>query len=109
MSLEDLTDEVQDAYADLDEELAVELDRETKNELAMLAAALDTDDESELLRRGIHLLFQTAVDTGQLDFHLRTEYDVTYEEYLSGVTYEEMTGGSVGAGPDDDDNRRYQF
>jgi hypothetical protein len=109
MSLEDLTDEVQDAYAGLDDEMAVELDRETKNELAMLAAAMDTDEEGELLRRGVHLLFQTAVETGQLDFHLRTEYDATYDEYLSGMTYEEMTGGSVGVGPDDDDHRRYQF
>lgn len=110
MSLDDLTDDVQSVYAELDDSLTVELDRETKNELAMLVAALDADDEDDLLRRGIHLLFQTAVDLGQLDFHLRTEYDVTYDEYLSGMTYEEMTGGSVGVGPtSDDDDRRYQF
>jgi len=110
MSLEDLTDDVQDAYGDLDGPVAVDLDRETRNELAMLVAALDTDDEAELVRRGIHLLFQTAVDTGQLDFHLRTGYDVTYDEYLSGMTYEEMAGGSVGVGAgSDDDDRRYQF
>ena len=36
MSLDDLTDDVEQRYADLGDELAVDLDRETRNELAML-------------------------------------------------------------------------
>ncbi|WP_440006053.1 hypothetical protein [Halomicrococcus sp. SG-WS-1] len=113
MSLDDLNDDVEAAYADLDDELSVELDRQTRNELAMLGAALDVDDTDELVRRAVHMLFQSTVDTGNLDFHLRSTYDVTYDEYLSGMTYEEMAGGvnATGAstGLDGDDNRRYQF
>jgi hypothetical protein len=105
MGLDDLTDDVQAGYRDLDEELRVSLDRETRNELAMLLAALDPDDPDELVRRGIHALFQSAVETGTLDFHLRSGYDVTYDEYLSGMTYDEMTGTPV----PDEDERRYQF
>jgi len=105
MSLDDLTEEVQTGYRDLDEELPVSLDRETRNELAMLLAALDPDDPDELIRRGVHYLFQSAVETGTLDFHLRSGYDVTYDEYLSGMTYDEMTGTPE----PDDDERRYQF
>ena len=108
MSLEDLTDDVEAAYANLDDELSVELDRETRTELAMLTAALEPEDGDELVRRAIHLLFQTTVDTGKLDFQLRHDYDVTYDEYLSGMTYEEMTGGGVSY-PQSDDDRRYQF
>ncbi|MFB6296005.1 MAG: hypothetical protein ABEH66_04090 [Halobacteriales archaeon] len=106
MSLEDLNDAVEATYGDLDDELSVELGREAKHELAMLLAALDGDEE-ELVGRAIHLLFQTSVDTAKLDFHLRSEYGVTYDEYLSGMTFEEMTGGEAFAAPDDD--RRYQF
>jgi hypothetical protein len=105
MGLDDLTDDVQAGYRDLDEELRVSLDRETRNELAMLLAALDPDDPDELVRRGIHALFQSAVETGTLDFHLRSGYDVTYDEYLSGMTYDEMTGTPA----PDEDERRYQF
>jgi hypothetical protein len=71
----------------------------------MLGAAMETD-EDELLRRAVHMLFQTAVETGTLDFHLRSGFDVTYDEYLSGMTYEEMGGGFP---QQDDDDRRYQF
>ena len=109
MSLDDLDDDVTAAYSALGEELAVPLDRETRNELAMLAAALEPDDHAELVRRGIHLLFQTAVETGSLDFHLRGQYDVTYDEYLSGMTYEEMTGSVGEEFRGGDDDRRYQF
>jgi len=105
MSLDDLESAVADANSDLKSVDA--LDREARTELAMLAAALDTDSE-ELLRRGVHLLFQSTVESGKLDFHLRSEFDVTYDEYLSGMTYEEMTGGPS-IGNDDDDNRRYQY
>ncbi|MEF8800004.1 MAG: hypothetical protein V5A38_02410 [Halolamina sp.] len=106
MSLDELDDDVMAAYSDLGDEPTVALDRETKNELAMLQAALGAD-EGELLRRGIHALFQQVVGSGDLDFHLRSGYDVTYDEYLAGATYEEMTGGSQY--PDRDDERRYQM
>jgi hypothetical protein len=108
MTLDDLSDDVDAEYAALDDSLAVSLDRETRTELAMLAAALDPDDHGTLVERAIHLLFQTTVDTGKLDFHLRTGYDVTYDEYLTGMTYDEMTGGDLDY-PQRDDDHRYQF
>jgi hypothetical protein len=107
MSLDDLNDRVQDTYAALDDDLTIALDRETRNELALLEAALDPEDSNELVRRAIHLLFQTTVDTGKLDFQLRSSYDVTYDEYLSGMTFEQMTGADQY--PSMDDERRYQF
>lgn len=107
MGLEDLNGEIESAYADLDEQTTVELGREARHELAMLIAALDEEGE-DLIERAIHLLFQTNIDTAKLDFHLRGEYDVTYDEYLSGMTYEDMTGGEAFSAPDDDD-RRYQI
>ncbi|MDX1745054.1 MAG: hypothetical protein R3324_03875 [Halobacteriales archaeon] len=108
MSLDDLSTAIETEYSDLTDELAVTLDRETKHELAMLAAVFDVEDTDELVRRAVHLLFQSSVETGRMDFHLRQGYDVTYDEYLSGMTYEEMTGGGEGFTPPDDD-RRYQF
>ena len=107
MSLDELTGDVESAYTDIDEEQSVSLDRETRHELAMLGAAFGTEDTDELLRRAVHLLFQTTVDRGTLDFHLRQAYDVTYDEYLSGMTYEEMTGQDQY--PQRDDERRYQM
>ena len=107
MSLDDLSDDVDGAYADIGEELSVTLDRETRTELAMLSAAYEPDDRAELVRRAVHMLFQTAVETGNLDFHLRSTYDVTYDEYLSGMTYEERGGGGLPQQGSDD--RRYQF
>jgi len=116
MGLDDLADDIEAAYADLGEGLTVELDTETRNELAMLESAYDPESHEELLRRAIHVLFQSAVETGTLDFHLRSGYDVTYDEYLSGMTYDEMavggTGGSEGGdflANSDDNARRYQF
>ena len=106
MTLEDLNDDVEAAYSALNDQFALDLDRETKHELAMLMAVLDADP-GELLRRGVHTLFQSSVDTARLDFQLRGEYGVTYDEYLSGMTYEEMTG-TVDT-PQSDDDRRYQF
>jgi hypothetical protein len=108
MSLDELSGDVDDAYADIGEELSVSLDRETRTELAMLSAAFQPDDRAELLRRAVHMLFQTTVETGTLDFHLRSAYDVTYDEYLSGVTFDEMGGGADLPQASDDD-RRYQF
>jgi hypothetical protein len=110
MGLDELSVDVEDAYGALGEELAVELDAETRNELAMLASAYDPDGTDELVRRAVHMLFQTAVETGNLDFHLRSGYDVTYDEYLAGMTFDEMTGGgSFPQGTGDDNARRYQF
>ena len=106
MGLDNLDDEMMERYSDLGEEFSVSLDRETKNELALLLAAFG-DDPDELFRRGVHALFQQAIQSGDLDFHLRSEYDVTYDEYLAGATYEEMTGGSQY--PERDDERRYQM
>ncbi len=107
MSLDDLNDDVRATYSSLDEDFSVSLDRETRNELAILGTAFGTDDTGEIIRRAVHRLFQTTVETGNLDFHLRSTYDVTYDEYLSGMTFEEMTGGNQF--PQRDDERRYQF
>jgi len=108
VTLDDLSDDVAAANGDLGDEFALALDRETRTELAMLVAALDPADPQELVRRAIHMLFQTTVDTGRLDFHLRNAYDVTYDEFLSGMTYDEMTGGTV-TYPQSDDEHRYSF
>jgi len=109
MGLDDLSADIETTYGDLGETMTVDLDAETRNELAMLSAAYGPDDPDELVRRAVHMLFQTAVDTGNLDFHLRSGYDVTYDEYLSGMTYEEMTGADQFPQPDQNDDRRYQF
>lgn len=108
MSLDDFTADVESAYSDLDDELPVSLDSQTKNELAVLTAALGPETTDDLVRRAVHLLFQSTTDSGQLDMHLRRNYDVTYDEYLSGMTYEEMSGGVSPSQPDDKE-RRYQF
>ncbi|WP_436343961.1 hypothetical protein [Natronorubrum sp. FCH18a] len=107
MSLDDLNDDVQESYTAFDDDLSVSLDRETKNELALLEAALEPEETDELVRRAIHMLFQSTVETGKLDFQLRSAYDVTYDEYLSGMTFEQMTGADQY--PTMDDERRYQF
>ncbi|PSQ18564.1 hypothetical protein BRD00_04550 [Halobacteriales archaeon QS_8_69_26] len=109
MTLEDLAETVEDAYGEMDDSPEVDLDRETKHELALLLAALDTDDTDELLRRGVHLLFQTAVESGKVDFHLRTEYDVTYDEYLMDTTMDTYNEQQGFPQPDQNDDRRYQF
>ncbi|WP_435124755.1 hypothetical protein [Halobaculum sp. D14] len=105
MGLDALDEAVAEAYGDMDDEVDVELDRETKNELALLVAAFG-GDRDELFRRGIHQLFRSTVDTGDLDFHLREAFDVTYDEYLAGMTYDEMTGADQY--PQRSDERRYQ-
>ena len=109
MSLDDLSEDVTERYTEIGEQVDVELDRETRNELAMLTVAMEPDETDELVRRAIHMLFQTTVDTGKLDFHLRSGYDVTYDEFLSGMTFEEMTGGNQFPQPQQKDDRRYQF
>ncbi|ELY95955.1 hypothetical protein [Natrialba taiwanensis] len=107
MSLDDLSAAMQDSYSEFDDDLTVSLDRETRNELAMLETALEPDETDELVRRAIHMLFQSSVETESLDFHLRSGFDVTYDEYLSGMTFDEMTGADQY--PTMDDERRYQF
>ncbi len=109
MSLDELGDDVEQRYSELGEQLSVDLDRETRNELAMLTVALEPEEPDELVRRAVHMLFQTAVETGNLDFHLRSGYDATYDEYLSGMTFEEMTGGGQFPQPQQNEDRRYQF
>ncbi|MWV41245.1 hypothetical protein [Natrialba sp. INN-245] len=107
MTLEELTEEIEESYTDFDDDLSVSLDRETRNELAVLETALKPEETDELVRRAIHMLFQTTVETGKMDFHLRSGFDVTYDEYLSGMTFDEMTGADQY--PTMDDERRYQF
>lgn len=109
MGLPELTEDVEATYEHVDDALASELDEGTKRELTMLLTALDVDDHEELLERAVHTLFQATVETGQLDFHLRSTYDVTYDEYLSGMTYDEMTGAASFPQPQENDDRRYQF
>ena len=108
MSLEDLSSEVKAEYGEIGDTREIAFDRQTKNELALLRTVLGTEDVDELIRRGVHLLFQSTVDTGGLDFQLRRSYDLTYDEYLSGMTYEEMRGAGSYE-PITDDDRRYQF
>jgi hypothetical protein len=109
MGLDSLSDDVTEAYSALGAELAVSLDRETRNELAMLETTMEPESTDELVRRAVHMLFQTTVETGTLDFHLRSGYDVTYDEYLSGMTFDEMTGAGQFPQSGDPDDRRYQF
>ena len=109
MSLDDLQDDVEAAYDDIDEACTVQLDRESRNELAMLTAALDPESTDELVRRAVHTLFQSTVETGNLDFHLRSGFDCTYDEYLSGMTFDEMTGADQFPQAQENDDRRYQF
>lgn len=109
MGREELTTDVEETYQSLPTELTLALDEETRRELTMLQTALDEDDPESLLERAVHLFFQTTVDTGRLDFHLRSQYDVTYDEYLAGMSYEEMTGAAGFPQAQQNDDRRYQF
>ncbi|QSG02640.1 hypothetical protein [Natranaeroarchaeum sulfidigenes] len=108
MSLDDLTVDVEETYESLDEEISLDLDDDTRQELTMLMAALDKE-EGDIVEQAVRLLFQSTVETGKLDFHLRSGYDVTYDEYLSGMTYEEMGGGIQYPQQQQNDERRYQF
>ncbi|AWB27057.1 hypothetical protein [Halococcoides cellulosivorans] len=107
MTLDELTEDVESTYAGVSEETTVSLDRETRMELAMLETALGTPTDS-IVERAVHQLFQRIVDTGRLDFHLRSEYDVTYDEYLAGQTFGSEFGADDPLAATDDD-RRYQF
>ncbi|MFC7115206.1 hypothetical protein ACFQH2_09935 [Natronoarchaeum sp. GCM10025703] len=109
MSLDNLTEDVEETYESLDEELALDLDDDTRRELTMLMAAMDKEDPQDLIEEAVRLLFQSTVETGKLDFHLRSAYDVTYDEYLSGMTYDEMGGGIEYPQQQQKDERRYQF
>jgi len=109
MSLDNLTEDVEETYESLDEDLALDLDDDTRRELTMLMAAMDKEDPQDLIEEAVRLLFQSTVETGKLDFHLRSAYDVTYDEYLSGMTYDEMGGGIEYPQQQQKDERRYQF
>jgi hypothetical protein len=106
VTLDDLNDALADHAGELDDELTVGLDRETRQELAFLLAAFD-GDAGELVRRGVHTLFRSAVDTGDLDFHLRGAYDVTYDEYLMGATRDTYDEQRDTRPPDPNDGNRY--
>ncbi len=43
MTLEELTEEIEESYTDFDDDLSVSLDRETRNELAVLETALEPE------------------------------------------------------------------
>jgi len=107
VTLEDLVDDVQATNGELKDAVPA-LDRESRAELAMLVAALGTEDAEDLLRRAIHTLFDSYVQSGKLDFNLRTVYDTTYDEYLAGMSYDEMTGANQFP-QSEDDGRRYQY
>jgi hypothetical protein len=109
MGLDDLTADVEDRYSELGDEVTVDLDRETRNELAMLSVALDPEDTDELLRRALHMFFQTTVEAGRLDFNLRTSHSVTYDEYLMNMTMDDYNQRQGFPQPEENDDRRYQF
>jgi len=107
VSLDELVDDVQDANREL-KSADFDLDREARTELAMLVAALDPEDSDELVRRAVHALFDSYVQSGKLDFNLRSAYDATYDEYLAGMSYDEMAGGQ-GLPQNEEEGRRYQY
>lgn len=107
MSLPAFNEDLDSALASLDEEIEVSLDWQTRRELALLSAVYQPETVDEVVRRAIHLLTQDAVDRGSIDYHLRTRYDITYDEYLAGMTYEEMSHGTPATS--DEDDRRYRF
>ncbi|GAA0300927.1 hypothetical protein [Halarchaeum salinum] len=108
MSLDNLVENVQATNSEL-KDADYDLDREACTELAMLVTALDPEEPDELVRRAIHALFDSYVQTGKLDFNLRSEYDATYDEYLAGMSYDEMAGGGQTFPQDEDEGRRYQY
>lgn len=106
MSLEALADAVDERYRDLGTDVSVSLDEQSRTELAVLSACFEPADPDELVRRAIHLLARDAIERGEVDMVLRRRYDVTYDEYLAGMTYDEMAGDSPQPAADD---RRYRF
>ena len=104
MTLDDLNDATERAADDLGDSVTLDLDRETRNELAMLSAAFGADP-AEIVRRCVHRFFRSTVDSGDLDFHLRQGYDVTYDEFLAGMTYDDVDQSGL---PAPDDDRRYR-
>ena len=106
MSLSAFTAAVDDHLDDLDDVVTLALDGQTKREIALLAAAFEPASVDELVRQAIHLYAQDAVDRGAIDLQLRSGYGITYDEFLAGMTYEEMGGSPP---PTEDDERRYRF
>jgi len=76
MTLDDLTEDIEETYESLD--LGVDLDEGTRRELTMLLTALDEDDADDMLEEAVSLLFRSTVESGKLDFHLRSAYDVWF-------------------------------
>lgn len=107
MSLDAFADAVDERYHDLGTDLTVALDEQTRTELALLLASFEPDSVDEVVRRAIHLLARDAVERGQVDLVLRRRHDVTYDEYLAGMTYDDMAGQTPA--PTDSDDRRYRF
>lgn len=107
MSLEAFSQAVDDRYRSIGTELTVSLDDQTRTELAVLAAAVEPESMDELVRRAVHLLTRDAIERGDVDMLLRRRHDVTYDEYLAGMTYDEMAGENPTPAADDD--RRYRF
>lgn len=108
MSLTELTAEIDAILDQLDDEYAVTLDGQTRRELALLVAVYEPDTVDDIVRRAIHQFTQSAVDRGSIDQQLRTRFDLTYDEYLAGMTYEEM-GGTQAPSAGEEDDRRYRF
>ncbi|WP_435358789.1 hypothetical protein [Haloarchaeobius sp. DFWS5] len=101
----ELEADVERTYADL-ATFEADLDRQTRMELAMLATGLGTD-ANDLVKQAVHQFFQMNTRNGQLDFHLRAEYDVTFEEYLSGMSFDDAGGmGAYQGAPGGQDPRR---
>lgn len=107
MSLEAFSRAVDDRYRSIGSEVTVSLDERTRTELAVLAATFEPESMDDLVRRAVHLLTRDAIDRGDVDMVLRRRHDVTYDEYLAGMTYEEMAGENPKPAADDD--RRYRF
>lgn len=108
MELEALNEAITAAYERIEVDLDVAIDEQTRTELALLCAVYDTDDVDDIVRRAIHLFVQHALETGSVDLQLRQRYGLTYDEYLSGMTYDEMMD-PVFPAPPDDEERRYRF
>ncbi|MFP4590688.1 MAG: hypothetical protein ACLFMX_01515 [Halobacteriales archaeon] len=106
MSLDAFAEAVDERYRGLDDAVTVDLDEQTRTELAVLLAAFEPTSVGEVVRRAVHLLARDAIDRGQVDLQLRRRHDITYDEYLAGMTYDEMAGEVPTSEPDD---RRYRF
>ncbi|MFW6448060.1 MAG: hypothetical protein ACOC0X_00805 [Halobacteriota archaeon] len=106
MGVEAFAEAVDDRYRTLGDDVTVDLDEQARTELAVLLAAFEPPSVDEVVRRAVHLLARDAIERGQVDLQLRRRHGITYDEYLAGMTYDEMTGEVPAPEPDD---RRYRF